>query len=143
MANDKSLTESNNRQVGHKPHPWPQFNPDRCSCCLSAILHGLQNVVKVKKAPEVILSLEGKPIGLDKNAPAITATLHAQCWKTHYGHVAECEKCGGFSRVNKLADGSINRCGCTCHKGSPHCSFILDPNRVGSETIEKFNKGQL
>lgn len=123
MENQPNLTNE-----VHTSHPWPVANPDRCSCCLRLILHGIDNVMRIAKAPEVILDLDGKPQGIDDRHPPFTAILHARCWKIHYGHVAECEKCGGFCRVKKLADGSMNNCGCTCHTGSLHCSYVLDPN---------------
>jgi hypothetical protein len=114
--------------LDHRPHAWPEANPEVCSCCRRAIVDGLHNVIRIAKAPEVILDMEGRPQGIDKRFPGFTAILHAACWKAHYGHVAECEMCGGFCRIKKLSDGSMNKCACTCHTGSLHCSYILDPN---------------
>lgn len=142
MQNNEELPR--NTAEGHKPHDWPSFDANRCSCCRQAILHGFHNVVRIQKAPERILDVNtGEYIGIDERGAGYKAVLHGRCWKDHYGHVAECEKCGTFSRVKQLADGSKNLCGCTCHKGAPECSFILDPNYAGKETIEKFNKGLL
>ncbi len=119
----------------HKPHPWPEFDADYCSCCTQRFIHGMTNVMRIAKAPETVLDLDGKVLGLNKNAPAFKAVLHALCWKRHYGKQAECEKCGGFCRPAMLSDGTKNPCMCTCHTGSNFCSLILEPNAANKQPL--------
>lgn len=130
--------EDNNQEIDavfqkrddHVPHEFPAFDPDYCSCCRKAIIHGLHNVGRIQSMPEFILDMNGNRIGVDKRKPAYKAVMHASCWKIHFGKRLECEKCGGFSDALKLADGTKNQCGCSCHRGAPNCSYIVNPHYI-------------
>lgn len=123
------------RRSNHAPHEWPQFDENYCSCCRSPIVHGLTNVVRIAKAPESILNLDGQRIGINKKAPAYKALLHDHCFKRHFNRQVSCEKCGGFSKILKLKDGSENNCICTCHTGSEFCSYVLEPNAKNKQPL--------
>lgn len=114
----------------HRPHEFPQADENYCSCCRGRIIDGLENVVRIQTTPERQLSMKGEVLGEENRKPKYKAYLHARCWKRHFGQVVDCEKCGGFSKYTKLQDGSQNKCACTCHHGSNHCSYVLDPNRI-------------
>lgn len=126
--NQKELDQSLIARDDHQPHDWPPFDPDYCSCCRQHFIHGATNVVRIAKAPETILDLNGNVMGLNKRAPAYKAVLHDSCFNRHFGRRISCDKCGGFSKILTMADGTKNQCACTCHTGSEHCSYILEPN---------------
>ncbi len=113
----------------HSSHDWPQADEDFCSCCRGKFVHGFVNIVRIKTTPEKQFSTKGEYLGEENRKPLFKAYLHATCWKRHFGQQVECEKCGGFSKHKTLQNGTTNPCMCTCHTGSNHCSFVLDPNR--------------
>ena len=121
----------------HRPHEWPQADENWCSCCRESIVDGMHNVIRIQTTPEKQLSEKGEVLGEENRKAKYKAYLHAKCWRIHFGQRVECDKCGGFSRHTVLQDGSVNPCWCTCHKGSNHCSYVIDPN-----TIDKLKTGK-
>lgn len=124
-----NLNENVNNEE-HRKHDWPQADENFCSCCRARIIDGITNVIRIQTTPEKQLSEKGEVLGEEARKPLYKAYLHAECWRRHFGMRVECDKCGGFSRNTKLQDGSRNPCWCTCHNGSNHCSFVLDPNTL-------------
>jgi hypothetical protein len=126
--------EQDKRDILLYGHKLPSPDPAYCSHCRKSIIHegsAKQNVVRINQAPERVLSVDGKDLGVEGKLHA-KAFFHTPCFqeiadRNRMKGRIECKHCGVLSMAKTLKDGRRIQdvCVCTCHEGREYCSILI------------------
>jgi hypothetical protein len=91
----------------------------------------MHNVVRINEAPERVMGLDGKPLGMQGELKP-KAFFHTECFqkiaeRRQIPGRIECKYCGVFSMAKTLKDGRKIKdvCKCSCHDGKNYCSMLV------------------